>query len=90
MGDAKRRKALGLYPDTSKPKDSSIEPDRFTRRQLTCARCGEPGGTFVDSPEGRVHADNDCDRAASLLKRLERRVRKAFGMSIPREEPKGE
>lgn len=64
MGDAARRKAMGLYPDTSKPKEAEVVVGRMqTRRVLACADCKMPGFTMVDSPRGKVHAPGDCDRA---------------------------
>jgi hypothetical protein len=66
MGEARRRKLLGLYPDTTKPalRDTGPVDASAPKRYLACALCGESGGTLVNGPKGLVHAP-DCEYAAA-------------------------
>lgn len=47
MGEARRRKLLGLYPDGSTPKTSLGSSTQRTERLLLCVSCGEGGGTLA-------------------------------------------
>lgn len=65
MGEAKRRKLLGGYPDKPREEPRPLEP---APRVLVCAKCGEGGGTIVDGAGGKVH--DDCMSAARQRGRL--------------------
>lgn len=76
MGEAKRRKLAGTYPDTSSSKmktfgSSGALPDP---RPRLCADCNEGGGTLVaamrDNKQVYVHAPN-CQYAAASRARAE-------------------
>lgn len=70
--------------EKERPKQLSDAPPppsiRGTSRLLVCAKCGYPGGTFVNSPEGKIHQGGDCRRAAGLLDRLREALAKKFAL----------
>jgi hypothetical protein len=79
MGEARRRKLLGLYPDTAKPaplkNPMSVITPPPTKRYLACALCNKQGGTLAHGPQGLVHTP-DCEYAALQRKVQEDRARR--------------
>lgn len=73
MGEARRRKLLGLYPDGSTPKTSLGSSTQRTERLLLCVSCGEGGGTLAatrrENQDVSVHVP-DCQHAAASRARL--------------------
>ena len=80
MGEAKRRKLLGTYPDTSKPKTSADPKQRthqLTAQTLACRNCGAGGGTLVkamaDNQSVYVHAPSCAHAKAVQMRATDRR-----------------
>lgn len=63
MGEARRRRLAGTYPEQTGPRPL---PQARTAeiRLLVCRRCGLGGGTLADSPVGKAHqTEAGCERA---------------------------
>lgn len=74
MGEAKRRKLLGLYPDDSKPENRPLPVGPTGPAEITrvCESCQKPGGTLVMIENGKyVHspAKSTYRTYMSLLRR---------------------
>jgi hypothetical protein len=70
VGDARRRKILGTYPEPTADKPMRIDTQP-TARALECAKCSQTGGTLQYTPEGLVHVPS-CEFASAVRMRKER------------------
>lgn len=69
MGEAKRRKLQGSYPDGSTPKPTEERSTPGMRAEpKVCANCTRGGGTLAIRDGALVHIP-DCDHAAAARMR---------------------
>jgi hypothetical protein len=75
MGEARRRKLLGIYPDGSQPKPPEpVTPSRPIRiEERVCQHCRKSGGTLKRDANGLFSHIPDCDYAAACRARQEHR-----------------
>jgi len=84
MGEAKRRKQQGTYPDGSQPRDPFAMRGRPTDQEVvqviqqqgrvrTCETCGKSGGTLVAISNDKFVHTPDCQYAAAARARMEHR-----------------
>lgn len=73
MGEAKRRKLLGLYPDDSKPENRPLPVGPTGPAEITrvCESCQKSGGTLVMIENGKYVHSPDCQYAAAAVKRMQ-------------------
>lgn len=70
MGEAKRRKLQGTYPDGSKPKPMEADaPRSLLTETKVCTNCDRAGGT-LSSRDGKLVHVPDCDHAAAARMRM--------------------